>query len=271
MFRIGEFSKLTQVTIRMLRYYDQTGLLKPAKIDPQTGYRLYKAEQIPVLNRIIYLRDSGFNVAEIAAVLQSQHDTLLADQLEQKYKEIAQTIQNEQEKLRKLALARHALLEGGSQIPLQIMTKAIPNYQVLSCRRTVTDYYAEGPLWQEMSAFAKRNNISPASSTFTIYHDPDYRETNVDIELCAPVEKMGQNSDGFIYRHTEPVPVMACMMVMGGFHKIAGAYQAFASWLKAHEPYQMTGQSRQIVHRGPWNENTPENYLIEIQIPLTRG
>ena len=56
MFKIGEFSKLTQVSIRMLRYYDETGLLTPAKTDPWTGYRMYSAEQIPVLNRIIYLR-----------------------------------------------------------------------------------------------------------------------------------------------------------------------------------------------------------------------
>ena len=56
MFRIGEFSKLTQVTIRMLRYYDEMGLLKPSKIDPRTNYRMYSVEQIPTLNKIIYLR-----------------------------------------------------------------------------------------------------------------------------------------------------------------------------------------------------------------------
>ena len=66
MFRIGEFSRLTQVTIRMLRYYDEMGLLKPSQIDPRTNYRMYSVEQIPTLNKIIYLRDSGFNVAEIA-------------------------------------------------------------------------------------------------------------------------------------------------------------------------------------------------------------
>lgn len=47
MFKIGEFSKLTQVSIRMLRYYDENNLLKPAKTDPFTGYRLYSVEQIP--------------------------------------------------------------------------------------------------------------------------------------------------------------------------------------------------------------------------------
>ena len=72
MFRIGEFSRLTQVTVRMLRYYDETGLLRPARVDSRTGYRLYETRQIPRLNQIIYLRDSGFNVAEIAAALEAE-------------------------------------------------------------------------------------------------------------------------------------------------------------------------------------------------------
>ncbi len=84
MFQIGEFSKLTQVTIRMLRYYDEAGLLKPAEIDSWTGYRMYSADQIPVLNKIIYLRDSGFTVSEIAAALNIKDDVSLITQLDRK-------------------------------------------------------------------------------------------------------------------------------------------------------------------------------------------
>ena len=57
MLRIGEFSKLTQVSIRMLRYYDEVGILKPAEVDKWTRHRLYSVEQIPRLNKILYLRD----------------------------------------------------------------------------------------------------------------------------------------------------------------------------------------------------------------------
>lgn len=64
MFKIGEFSKLTQVSVRMLRYYDETGLLKPAEINKYTGYRMYSIEQIETLNKILFLRDTGFSVAE---------------------------------------------------------------------------------------------------------------------------------------------------------------------------------------------------------------
>ncbi len=96
MFKIGEFSKLTQVTIRMLRYYDETGLLKPAKIDPWTGYRMYSSDQIPILNRIIYLRDSGFQVSEIVEILNRNDDEFLIQQLRQKYHDVEKSIRAEE-------------------------------------------------------------------------------------------------------------------------------------------------------------------------------
>ena len=77
MFRIGEFSKLVQVSIRMLRYYDEVGLLTPAEVDKWTGHRLYSVKQIPRLNKILYLRDSGLNVSEIALALTMDEQSLL--------------------------------------------------------------------------------------------------------------------------------------------------------------------------------------------------
>lgn len=65
----------------MLRYYDEMGLLKPSQIDPRTNYRMYSVDQIPTLNKIIYLRDSGFNVAEIAIALNNGKITLLQNSL----------------------------------------------------------------------------------------------------------------------------------------------------------------------------------------------
>ena len=104
MFRIGEFSKLTQVSIRMLRYYDEAGILTPAEVDKWTGHRLYSVEQIPRLNKILYLRDSGLNVSEIALALMLDEQSLLT-QLDKKRIEIENAIQAEQEKLRKIELA----------------------------------------------------------------------------------------------------------------------------------------------------------------------
>lgn len=268
MFKIGEFSKLTQVSARMLRYYDETGLLKPAVIDAWTGYRMYSAEQIPVLNKIIYLRDSGFNRAEIANALKQNNGTGIIEQLDKKHLEIEADIQQLQGKIKKIDTAKTELLRGKSEIHYNISIKSIPRYFVLSLRRIVSDYYAEGDLWKELSAFVVQNKVEISNNTFSIYHDEEYRESDVDIELCVTVNKAGKESGDFRFHYIEPVEKMACMMVNGDFSKIAGAYLSFAAWLENNSEYKMLGPDRQVVHRGPWNEKDPQEFLTEIQIPV---
>lgn len=267
MFRIGEFSKLTQVSIRMLRYYDEIGLLIPAEVDKWTGHRLYSADQIPLLNKILYLRDSGLKTAEIAPALMMDEQALIM-QLNQKRKEIENTIQAEQEKLRRIELAKNEIKQGRGELHYNFCVKSIPAYQVLSLRRVVPNYYFEGELWQELNAFAAAQKTAISGNTFSIYHDIEFRETDVDIELCAPVDKIGEAPAPFCFRMTEPVPYMAYTMVYGEFSNIRGAYLAFAKWLQANSEYKMSNPMRQIVHRGPWNENDPDEYLVELQVPL---
>src|SRR5581483_11326 len=69
MFKISEFSQLSQVSIKTLRYYDQIGLLKPAHSDPCTGYRYYTADQLLRLNRILAFKDLGFTLEQINYLL----------------------------------------------------------------------------------------------------------------------------------------------------------------------------------------------------------
>src|SRR5271156_1827471 len=69
MLKIGDFSALSQVSIKTLRYYDQTGLLPPAHIDSANGYRYYSASQLSQLHRILALKDFGFTLEQIAKAL----------------------------------------------------------------------------------------------------------------------------------------------------------------------------------------------------------
>lgn len=268
MFKIGEFSRITQVTIRMLRYYDEIGILKPAQIDPWTGYRMYSVDQISLLNKIVYLRDSGFHISEIAAALDRKDDSLLIKLLNQKYLETEKAIQVERDKIKKIEIAKKEILSGKDKMCYNISIKSIPSYQVLTLRKTMKDYYAEKMLWEELSLFAKQQQTEISSHTFSIYHDIEYKETSVDIELCAPVKKIGKDAQNFVYRNTEPIPIMACTMAYGNFQNIRGTYLAFAEWLQKNIQYRMAGLTRQIVHRGPWNEENPDRYLVELQIPL---
>lgn len=268
MFKIGEFSKLTQVSVRMLRYYDETGLLKPTEVDDFTGYRHYSSLQIPQLNKIVYLRDSGFNVSEIASALDNWQDDRILQKLEEKRQEVERNIELEQRKLAKIQTAKQGVLQQGNALHYQIGIKSVPSYQVLSLRKIIPDYYAEGDLWLELSNFAREKKIDISAETFSIYHDTEYKETAVDVELCAPVRRMGISTAPFQYRLTEAVPLMAYTMVYGSFNNISGTFLSFADWLQKNNQYKMLGTSRQIVHRGPWNEVNPDQYLVEIQIPV---
>lgn len=94
-----------------------------------------------------------------------------------------------------------------------ISIKSVPEYRVLSLRRVVPTYYSEGELWRELCAFAKTQDIALSGETFSIYHDAEYKEQDVDIELCAPVNKLMDDVEPFQFRMTEPVPIMASTMV----------------------------------------------------------
>lgn len=74
MLRIGEFSKLSRVSLRMLRHYDEIGLLKPAEIDRFTDYRYYREDQLPTVCRITALKDMGFALADIVKILEVYDD-----------------------------------------------------------------------------------------------------------------------------------------------------------------------------------------------------
>lgn len=150
----------------------------------------------------------------------------LLTQLDKKRIEIENAIQAEQEKLRKIELAKSEIQGGKGELHYNISVKPIPAYQVLSLRKVVPTYYSEGNLWKELSIFTDEQKIEITCNTFSIYHDTEFRETDVDIELCAPVKKMGKAKDPFCFRLTEQVPYMACTMVYGDFVNIKGAYPA---------------------------------------------
>ena len=80
MFKIGEFSKLGQVSVRMLRHYDQMGLLKPGHTDKWTGYRYYTLEQLARLNRIVALNGLGLTLQQIGDLL-AKDDQLPVERL----------------------------------------------------------------------------------------------------------------------------------------------------------------------------------------------
>ncbi|MDB3084044.1 MerR family transcriptional regulator [Clostridioides difficile] len=273
MFKIGEVSKLTQISIRMLRYYDELGILKPAEIDKYTGYRLYSVEQISTLQKIVLLRDSKFSVAEISNILHNWDDEFVIQELNRKKNEIQKEIQQEKQRINKIDKFIEALKCDKDDIRHNVVFKKIPSYKIISLREIIPDYFYEGILWKKLSDFINEEHIEvsrQSNNNIAFYHDEELTGNGVDVEVGMVVKKFGKNKSKFTYRETEEVDIMACTMVYGPYENIAGAYESFCYWLDKNSDYKMSGVNRQLGHKGEHNESNPENYLTEVQIPLIK-
>ena len=108
MLRIGDFSKLTGVSIRTLRYYDEIDLFKPAELDLFTNYRYYKEEQIEDLKIINKLKAVGFTLEEI-----KQHwNHFTNDVMEQKKKQLEQQLDNINNNIKEIDKLRSTIVNG---------------------------------------------------------------------------------------------------------------------------------------------------------------
>ncbi len=266
MFKIGEFSKITQVSVRMLRYYDENQILVPEKVDETTGYRLYASRQITQVNRIIFLKNLGFNIAKIRECLENWESNKIQTDLELQAKEIELSIQQEQEKLIRLRASLYDLERQQLHLNTQIVIKSLPACHVFSVRKVVPDYFHECELWQELE---EKMPDAEGLSCFSIYHDFDYKEQDVDIEACVVEDGTyrSKRSD-IVKRQVTAVAHAACFMVYGPYENIGVAYREFGMWLAEHPEYQMCGQNRQICHVSACNTNNPAEYVTELQVPI---
>ena len=270
MFKIGDFSRLTRVSIRMLRHYDEIGLLKPQSIDNLTRYRYYSVDQIPRVNRIQVLKEMGFSLSEICGLMERDLDSKqLLSLLENRRREISQTINNEKEKLLRVETLIKFINKEDSNMKYDITVKNIPSCKVLSLRDTIPAYNAEGRLWEELGAFAEKNKIKCMGPNYAIYHDDAYKESDVDVEVTVCVQESITGTDRIRVRELEEVSEMAVVFHKGPFEEMSAAYNALGVWM-AENNYEWNGPTRAIYHKGPWCEQSPSEYLTEIQAPVIK-
>lgn len=235
MFKIGEFSRLAQISIRMLRYYDEIGLLKPEKTDIYTGYRLYSAAQMETLQKILLLRDMKFSVVKMKEILEHWGEPVIISELECKKEEIKKEVELEQQRMQRITKAILDIKNNNIEMRCNVIFKEIPSYQVLSIREEIPDYFSEGNIWKKVYHFIEAEHLDGCLQTpynVVVYHDEDYKESDVDIEVCVVVKKSGKDKGEFRYRELEKVETMACTMVYGPFENIGPAYHEFAYWLE---------------------------------------
>ena len=277
MFRIGEFSRITRVTIDTLRHYDALGLLKPARVDPFTGYRYYSARQLMSLNRILALKEVGFSLDEIARILQ---DKLTTDQLRGMLK--AQLVRAEQEiqaaRLRhERIFTRLNYLDLEDNMPAyEVTLKPMDKLTIAGIRETVPTIEQMPQRCSEMfntiELWLRANNLT-VGPAMTIYYNEGFTQENIDTEcsfITSDTVAITTHDGSIEVRQIEAVPLMASTIVTEDFYRKPGgllpAYNALAQWIEENG-YRIAGPPRELFYGSVENEDL----TAEVQFPVEKA
>ena len=265
MFKIGEFSKLSQVTVKTLRYYDEIGLLKPADVDRFTGYRYYSAHQLPRLHRILALKDLGLSLEQIGDLLEGDLSTdQIRGILRLKQVEIQQQVQEEQAQLARVEQRLRQIEQEEAMPSQEVVLKEVPAQPVASLRDTAPAYSAVGQFLGEVFAHLGQHRVSPAGPPISIYHDHEYREKDVDVEAVVPVTGAVPEGERVKARELAAVEA-ACIVHQGSYDTLEGTYGQLMCWIEANG-YSISGPIREVYME--WQEDDPSGNVTEIQIPV---
>lgn len=246
MFRIGEFSKLSRVSVRMLRHYDQLGLLTPSHTDTFTNYRYYTADQLPRLNRILALRDLGFSLEQIADMLD---EDLSAEQLlgmlKLKRAEIEQQLQAEQDRMERLEARIHQMNQTSNANRYDILVREIEPQLVATLREVAVDDDRITYMFDELERYVDRFHARADRPPMSIYHDPEYREEDIDAEVVVPLKFAIPGTDAFRVVEMPRIPQAACLVHQGSYVTLYQAYNALLGWIELNG-YRMKGPIREV-------------------------
>ncbi len=268
MFKIGDFSKLSQVTVKTLRHYDELGLFKPIEVDQFTGYRYYSADQMPKLYRILALKDLGLTLEKIARMIDGN---LSVEQirtiLHQQQVQLQQHIVDEENRLNRVQTMLQQIEKEDNMTSYNVIVKDVPEIRVASIRGIIPTYNEIGKLFDILCPFLNQNKIVMTGPAMAIDYDDEYREKDVDVEVVIPIS--GEIPDhSQVKIHILPsIQQAASTIHIGSYQNFREAYRHLMQWIQDNQ-YQIIGPDREIYLRGPGETTNPEEYITEIQIPV---
>jgi len=290
MLKIGEFSRLSQVTVKTLHHYDELGLIKPVYIDPATGYRFYTVEQLPRIHRIMALKEMGLSLEQIGLMLEKELSTEeMRGMLHFKQAEIQQEVREAQ---RQLAIVefRLRMIEAEANFPvLDVVIKKLEAMRFLSL-------FVESPSNEKaaMDNMAKtvkaltqaiaEGVIKHTGVVIDVFHgetilpleSPELREKQH--EILIGVEKSQQEvvieDLGRLTVRDEPaIETAATLMLTGKGNDPLKKFEQVAllhRWTIA-QGYEPRDLVRYWNHRGPLQTLNREEFVIEAQLPVDNG
>jgi DNA-binding transcriptional MerR regulator len=270
MLKIGDFSKLTRISIRMLRHYDEIGLLKPDSIDSFTNYRYYSPAQLPAANRITALKNMGFSLTAVSEIMsQYQNTDQLRTYLQIKLAEVKEQTAQTQFQLNLLEKTILRLGEDDTIMKYDVTFKTIPQRYVASLRGIIPTYQDEKILWEQMMReTGGAIQMANPSYSLAVFHDEGYKESDVDVEIQISVQGQHENSGGVIFKTVEPIDI-ASSVYKGSYDQINDVNEAVATWV-SDNGHDYNGPMFCIYHVSPGHDPNPENWVTEVCYPVKK-
>ncbi len=276
MFRIGDFSRIARVSCRLLRYYDELGLLKPAQLERDSGYRYYSASQLPRLNRILVLKELGLSLEDIARVLDTDLTAAeLRGMLMVRRSDAQRALTQEMERLRHIE-SRIAQIDTEGELSVDdVIMRSEPAQQILSVRRVVPSFAAARDLIREVSESARGLKAKGQLGRLTaIAHAQEFELDRIDVEMGFIVA--GNVREAIRLTNGEPLTVrelpgverMATCVRIGlpeRAHLITGKIGLF---MEANG-YALAGPGREVFLQPPRLDRMEES-VVEMQFPVAR-
>jgi DNA-binding transcriptional MerR regulator len=266
MFSIGEFSRVTGLTIKTLRFYHEEGLIIPSYVDPESGYRYYDDRQMELARTIAFLRRLEFPLAEIKTLLESRNseEELLDWMLRQKAA-LQQRIARYRNAMRELDefISDERRSSGMAKTAFEIVNKSLAPQMIASIR--MKGRYADcGKAFARIArAFGRHINGSP----FLLHYDTEYKENDADFEVCIPVRQQKQ-ADGISWRQ---LPGAECVALLhkGPYDQLGKSYAKILRNVR-ERGCTIVMPTREVYLKGPGMilKGNPWNYLTDIQIPI---
>ncbi|MEM9003685.1 MAG: MerR family transcriptional regulator [Cyanobacteria bacterium P01_F01_bin.86] len=272
MLKIGDFSRLSRVSVRALRLYDQMGLLKPAQVDSFTGYRYYSAEQLSRLNQIVAFKDLGFSLEQITQLLNDQiPPAQIRGMLRLRQAEVQQLIEDEERRLQ-LIEARLQQIEQSDPASLyNVVLKQVEAQSVVAIRDVLPTCRDIKHLHAELKDALRHQNVAIVGFLQTLWHDAEYQLENVDAEAIVSVSQPFSGSKR-VQSYTLPkVTQMACVVHQGSYDTVVQAFNALLHWIEANN-YQIAGPNREVYLKSSVTDadfwEGSDQSVVEIQFPV---
>ncbi|MFD5767130.1 MerR family transcriptional regulator [Streptomyces sp. NPDC127049] len=273
MFAIGDFARHGRVSVRMLRHYDAIGLLRPAHVDPYSGYRHYTADQLARLNRVIALKDLGFTLEQVGAILGDEIGAEeLRGMLRLRQAELEAALEASRARLAQVGARLRAIESEGRMSTQDVVVKKIPAVRVAELSAVAAGFEPGaispviGPLYGELCGRLEAAGVTGFGPGIAYYEDAGEGDGSIVVHACMTVPE-GTAADGVRVHVLPGIDEAATVVHRGAMDDILPTAQALASWIDVNG-HASAGYARELYLECP---EDPAGWVTELQEPITRA